>query len=84
MNCYWGPSYTIPDCFSFIPNCLNPIRYENIGSYTAPLRLFLRSVPGIHYILRSSFCQVIASSYEKAKEFICIKLATVYTSIFIM
>ena len=21
----------------FIPDCLNPIRYENIGSYTAPL-----------------------------------------------
>ena len=33
----------------FIPDCLNPIRYENIGSYIAPLRLFLRSVPGIHY-----------------------------------
>ena len=49
----------------FIPDCLNPIRYENIGSYTAPLRLFLSSVPGIHYILQSSFCQVIASSYMK-------------------
>ena len=35
----------------FIPDCLNPIRYENIGSYTAPLRLLLRSVPGRHYIL---------------------------------
>ena len=34
----------------FIPDCLNSIRYENIGSYTAPLRLFVRSVPGIHYI----------------------------------
>ena len=51
----------------FIPDCLNPIRYENIGSYTAPLRLFLRSVPGIHYMLQSSFCQVIASSYEKGR-----------------
>ena len=30
----------------FIPECLNPIRHENIGSYTAPLRLFLRSVLG--------------------------------------
>ena len=49
----------------FISDCLNPIRYENIVSYTAPLRLFLRSVPGIHYILQSSFCQVIASSYMK-------------------
>ena len=48
-----------------IPDCLNPIRYANIGSYTAPLRLFLRSVPGIHYILQSCFCQVIASSYMK-------------------
>ena len=49
----------------FIPDCLNPVRYENIGSYTAPLRLFIRSVPGIHHILQSSFCQVIANSYTK-------------------
>ena len=50
---------------AFHTDCLNPIRYENIGSYTAPLRLFLRSVPGIHYILQSSFYQVIASTYMK-------------------
>ena len=41
------------------------------------LRLFLRSVPGIHYILQSSFCQVIASTDMK-KELICIKLAVLY------
>ena len=29
--------------------------------------VFLRSVPGVHYILQYSFWQVIASSYEKGK-----------------
>ena len=78
-----APSYTRYRLL-FIPDCLNPIRYENIGSYTAPLRLFPRLVPGTHYILQSSFWQLIASTYMKKDGFVCIKLATVYTSIFIM
>ena len=36
------PNYTMPDCFSYR---IASTRNEKIGSYTAPLRLFLRSVP---------------------------------------
>ena len=52
----------MPDCFSY--RIASTQSDTKILAVTL-LRLFLRSVPGIHYILQSSFCQVIASSYMK-------------------